>query len=188
MRDAGGQAADRLHFLRLTQLGFETIALGEVARDRRDADHLAVADEDARVHVHRCRTPLARHEFGAKGPRRAVGALVDHLLDRIEVIGPEDPGRIEHAQLVAQVAGELLAAAVDGRDAAATIVHDHDLARAFEQIVEPRLQRGFARNLAADGYFLRAAAPVEHGRHAHGDDADCGHEQDPPGCVCQFSK
>ena len=38
--DAGGEAADRFHLLRLAQLGLEPLALAQVARDRGDADHL----------------------------------------------------------------------------------------------------------------------------------------------------
>ena len=75
-------------------------------------------------------------------------------------------------------------AAVDRRDAAAAIVHDHDLARAIEQIVEPRLERGL-RAPAGGGWFLpargrgdsnTAATPID-------DDGKRGDEPDPPGCV-----
>ena len=190
VRDAGGEAADGLHLLRLAQLGLEPIALAEVARDRGDADDLAVADQHARVHVDRhagCPCAARTPTRNARGALSAPSAIICD--DRVEVVGAEDPVRIEHPQLVAQVAGDLLAAAVDRRDAAAAIVDDHDLARAIEQVVEPRLQRDFARQLAADGFFLRrgcggsstAAAPIDDGGKR-------GDEPDPPGRADKFGK
>ncbi len=188
VRDAGGEPADRFHLLRLAQLVLETIALAQVARDRRDADHLAVADQHPRLDVDRHARALARHELGAEGARRAVGALIDHLGDRVEVVGAEDPVGIEHPQLFAQVAGGLLAAAIDGRQPAAPIVHDHDLAGAIEQVVETRLERDFTRQLAADGLFAREAAAKQRRRDADGYDGNRGDEPDPPGSVTQFGQ
>jgi len=113
-----------------------------------------------RVHVHRHRVARARQELRSKRARRAVGTLADHLHDRVDIAGAEDPALVEHPQIFAEAARDLLAAAIDGRDRAAPIVDDHDLARPIEQIVETRLERNFAGELAADGFFPRLTAAI----------------------------
>ena len=82
VRDAGGEAADRFHLLRLPQLVLEPIALAQVAGDRGDADHLAVADQHAAVDVDRDANALARHQLRLERAGHAVGAFLDHPRDR----------------------------------------------------------------------------------------------------------
>ena len=152
--DAGGEAADGLHLLRLAQLVLQPVALAQVARNRGDTNDLAVADQHLGMHIDGNSRALARHQFRAKRPGRAVGTFLEHAGNGVEIVRAEGPVRVEHPQLLARIAGGLFAGAVERGHPAATVVDDHDLARPLEHVVEARLERRLACQLAANRPFL----------------------------------
>ena len=85
VRDSRREVADGFHLLRLPELSIELITLGDVARDQRHADYLAVADQHSRVRVNRDPRPFAGQQLCAKRSRRAVCAFAQHALNGVEV-------------------------------------------------------------------------------------------------------
>ena len=156
--DAGGEPADRHHFLRLAQLVLQPLALAQIPGDRHHAHHLAIADQHAGMHVHRNAAATPLRELRSKRLRQGLGAFGEHPVDRVEIVVAEDPVRIEAAHFFARITRGVLAGAVDRRHAAAAIVDDHHVARAIEHIVKPGLERGLARELAADRFLPPADA------------------------------
>ena len=77
----------------------EPVALAQVAGDRADADHVAVADEHARLHLDRDAIALARHEFGMERARRCLGAVGDQAGEAVAAFGAP----ASHAQSIEQL-------------------------------------------------------------------------------------
>src|SRR5687768_12181914 len=181
VRDTRGQAAHRLHLLRLPQLVLEAIALAQVFRDRHHADDLAVSDQHSRVHLDRHAIAAPPRQLRSKRLRLAGSAVGDHLIDGVKVVVAENPVRVEHPHFFARITQRLLAGAIDRRQAAAAIVHHHDVARALEHIVEARLQRRFPCQLPANGLLAPGQRPHGVHGHANGGQDDGKNRPDPEG-------